>query len=179
MSIASLSDPQLKRALNIASWTDVLAISPNINTTGISSGIAGSVVPPNSSGLTTTNANGVITLTNTVDGTSYNNTAGNIRYLLQDGKANTYVNVYSKSAAGGNTFTFSINPGQAGHIYPPTGSLPVGYFISIHIDSSCGQTTPDSYIIQYSDNALVPNITCVIGNTYTFMCFQAGVWTRM
>jgi hypothetical protein len=179
MSIASLSDPQLKRALNIASWTDVLAVASPINTTGISSGIAGTPVPPNSSGLTTTYGNGVVTLSNTVDGTSYIDTASNTRYLLQDGKNNTYINVYSKTAAGGGTFYLNINPAQTGHVYPPSGSLPTGSFISIHIDISCTQTTADSYIIQYSNSAQSPNITCVIGNTYTFMCFQGGVWTRM
>ena len=179
MSIASLSDPQLKRALNIAAWTDVLAVAAPLNTTGIPSGIAGSVIPPNSSGLTTTNTNGTVTLTNTVDGSSYVHTTSITRYLLEEGKVNTYVNVFSKTASGGGTFYFNINPSQLGHVYPPTGVLPAGSFISIHIDISCTQTTPDSYIIQFSNNPLNPNITCIIGNTYTFMCFGGGVWARM
>lgn len=175
MSIASLSDPQLKRALNIASWTDVAGIA--VNTSGISTGIAGNVIPPNSSGLTTTFTGGATVLTNTVDGSSYNNTATITRYPLEEGKNNTYINVISKTAGAAGTFTFNINPTATGHLYPPgSGNLPVGSFISIHIDAGNTQTVSDTYTIQYG---VASSVTCTIGNTYTFMCFTSGFWTRM
>jgi hypothetical protein len=124
--------------------------------------------------LTTSIAAGVATLTNT---TSYYNDTGSggnpITQTLYPAKLNQYINVYSRTASTPATFNFSI----------ANNSVPVGSWVSIHIDAGCPAT--DTYVVQAGTNTSTSppatgagNVTCIPGNTYTFMCFLPGVWTR-
>jgi len=170
MSISILSNPQIKRLLNIASISDNVGAG---GLTSINTSSSGSF--PNSSGLTTTVASGVATLTNT---TAYFNdvlSGSNTRDLTQN--LNQYINIYSRSANAPTPATFNLNIGG-------NGTVPTGSFISIHIDGNVLAT--DVFVIQAGTtttsvpNAVGPgNITCSAGNTYTFICFQGGIWTKM
>lgn len=171
MSLSILSNPQIKQLLNIASISDLPTGASSNALTSINTGTTNS---PNSSGLTTSIASGVATLTNT---TSYYYDLGattNTRNLYPN-QLNQYINVYSRSANAPTpcTFNFAI-----------AGAIPVGSFISIHIDA--GVLSTDVFVIQAgtgtttSPPATGPgNITCTAGTTYTFVCFQLGMWTRM
>ena len=157
---------QAKRMFNIASTQDIGLTSVNTGSGGM----------PNSSGLTTTTTSGVATLTNT---TFYYNDTTQTGTVTRDVSANLnqYINVYSRSGNAPTSCTFNFN--IAG-----SGTIPTGSFVSIHIDSNV--LTTDVFVIQAGSyttsvpNAVAPgNITCTPGTTYTFICFQGGIWTRM
>jgi hypothetical protein len=138
---------------------------PNYALTGINTG-SGST--PNTSGLTTTTNSGIATLTNTTSIFNDLGTGTAITQYCYPTRLNQYINVYSHNTNGtGTTFNFQISG----------SNLPVGSYITIHIDSSC--LSADTFIIQAGASPGPGNITATIGNTYTFVCFVQGVWVRM
>lgn len=138
---------------------------------------------PVSSGLTATVVGGTtLYLANT---TFVQNdvlvSGGTSNVTLSAARQNQYINVTSSRGLGGSAGTVNYTlPASNGSVTPVAPV--VGQWMSLHISGPATPLSPvDVYNIIYQTAAAGTTTTqaATVGSTYTFMCFTAGVWTKM